>query len=87
MIENGELDNITNFSQAVIPVGEVADAHRHEDMAEVFWVQSGKGIIRIDGVKHNFLPGVCAMVEPNEVHEIRNTGNNELIIVYFGVQI
>jgi mannose-6-phosphate isomerase-like protein (cupin superfamily) len=85
MIENDELKNITNFSQAVVPVGEVADEHMHEDMAEVFWVVSGEGAILINGVTYKLFHGVCAMVEAGEMHEIQNTGDEELVIVYFGV--
>ena len=62
MIENGELDNITNFSQAIIPAGEVAGAHMHEDMTEIFWVVSGEGVISINGVAYKLFHGVCAMV-------------------------
>lgn len=86
MIHKGELKHITNFSQAVIPAGEIADSHVHKDMTEVFWVQSGEGVIRIDGTEYQFLPGVCVMVSPCERHEIQNTGSSDLIILYFGVE-
>jgi mannose-6-phosphate isomerase-like protein (cupin superfamily) len=87
MISLGELGKLTNFSRAVFPVGEIADAHRHETMGEVFFVQSGEGEIRIDGESFKLLPGVCALVEPHEEHELRNTGDEELVITYFGIGI
>jgi mannose-6-phosphate isomerase-like protein (cupin superfamily) len=77
MITRGELGKLTNFSQAIFPVGEVAEVHRHENMGEVFFVQSGEGEIRIDDASFKLLPGVCALVEPHE----------ELVITYFGITI
>lgn len=87
MIAPGELASLTNFSQAVFPVGETAPAHRHESLGEVFYVQSGRGEIRIEGKRFNLLPGVCALVEPGEEHELSNTGDEELVISYFGIAI
>jgi len=85
MIENDELKRITNFSHAVVPAGEAADAHVHGDMAEVFWVVSGEGVILINDVTYSLFHGVCAMVEAGEMHEILNTGNHDLVMIYFGV--
>ena len=86
MLANGEFPNIVNFSQAVFPSGEVAGAHRHEDMTEIFLVQSGKGEIIIEGVNYPFAAGTCAVVEAGETHEIRNTGAADLIVTYFAVK-
>ena len=87
MISAGELGRLTNFSQAVFPTGETAQVHRHEHMAEVFLVQSGEGEIRIEGKCFKLLPGVCALVEPGEEHELSNTGGGDLVITYFGLTI
>ena len=87
MIAPGELGGLTNFSQAVFPIGEIAPVHQHENMGEVFFVQSGEGEIRRDGKSFKLLPGVCALVEAHEEHELKNTGNEELVITYFGISI
>jgi len=87
MIAPGELGKLTNFSRAVFPAGEIAPAHRHADMGEVFFVLSGSGEMRIDGETFQLRPGVCVLVEPLEAHEIENTGDEELVITYFGVSI
>jgi len=87
MITAGELGKLTNFSQAVFPIGEVAPVHQHENMGEVFFVQSGEGEIRIEGKSFKLLPGVCALVEAREEHEVENTGDEELVITYFGLSI
>ena len=86
MIAPGQLDFLTNFSQAVFPVGEAVEAHRHEDMAEVFFVQSGCGEIRIEDEVMQLKPGVCVLVEAEETHTLINTGTDTLIVTYFGIK-
>lgn len=87
ILKNRELGNITHFSQAVLPSGEVATRHKHEDMGEVFLVQSGQGEITVNETTHKFEAGDCAVVEPGEYHEISNTGREALVLVYFGIEI
>lgn len=86
-IKKGELGTLTNYSRAVFPPGEKAGSHLHNDMAEVFRVESGTGEIRIDDVAYVFTAGMVVVVEPGEVHEIINTGTNELVVTYFGLII
>jgi mannose-6-phosphate isomerase-like protein (cupin superfamily) len=86
MLKPGDLPHVTNFSQARFAPGQVASAHAHRDMYEVFFVESGTGLIRVDGVEHPLGPGVCVAVEPGEVHEIANAGSVDLVLTYFGVQ-
>jgi len=86
MLRLGELPSLTNFSQACFPPSAVAAGHAHQDMYEVFFVESGHGKITIDGVSHVLQPGTCVTVELGEVHEVANTGTEELIITYFGLR-
>ena len=87
MLADGEVGPITTYSQAVFPPGEKAAAHIHEDMAEVFTVESGCGEIRIENVAYVFSAGLTVLVEPGEVHEIINSGTSELVVTYFGVLV
>ncbi len=87
MLTMGELGNITNFAQAVFPPGEIAYQHSHEAMEEVFFVESGRGEILIDGINYALEPGVCVVVNARETHEIRNTGDADLIVTYFGIKL
>ena len=87
LLSYGELGPITNLSQAVFPVGEVAGEHSHADMAEVFMINSGVGVIVVDGKEYPLSAGVCVVVSPHERHEIRNTGVAELVVTYFGVKM
>lgn len=87
MLAPGEIKHLMYFSQAIFPVGEIAKSHQHTDMTEIFFVLSGQGTIRINNNVYPLNQNDCAVVEPNEDHEICNTGNNDLVINYFGVQV
>jgi quercetin dioxygenase-like cupin family protein len=87
MLRLGELPHLTNFSQAQFAPGQVAADHAHSDMCEVFFVEAGSGVITIDGTAYSLEPGVCIAVEPNETHEVRNTGADQLVLTYFGLRV
>lgn len=87
ILSSGELGNIFRFAHAVIPPGEVSRAHSHHDMGEVFFVLSGTGKIIVNNVTFDLINGQCAVVEPDEVHEIQNTGEDNLCILYFEITI
>lgn len=86
MLAKGDLPHLTNFSQAVFAPGQVASAHAHRDMSEVFFVSEGKGMITIDEREYELSPGICIAVEAGETHEVSNTGTKNLILTYFGIK-
>ena len=65
----------------------MAGSHLHNDMFEVFSVVSGCGEIRINDVGYVFTAGTTVVVEPGEVHEIINSGDTDLVVSYFGVEV
>jgi quercetin dioxygenase-like cupin family protein len=87
MLRGGELPHLTNFAQAKFAPGQVAPAHSHGDMCEVFFVSQGRGLIRIQGIDYPLETGVCIAVEPGEVHEVINNSSQDLILTYFGLKI
>lgn len=87
MLKLGDLPHLTNFSQARFAPGQSAPAHAHQDMSEVFFVETGVGTIYVDGKAYALVPGNCVAVEPGEVHEVVNTGTSELILTYFGLRV
>jgi hypothetical protein len=48
MLGPGDVPHVTNFSQARFAPGQVASAHAHRDMYEVFFVESGMSRTRPD---------------------------------------
>jgi quercetin dioxygenase-like cupin family protein len=87
MLRLGDLPHLTNFSQAQFAPGQVAAAHSHDNMCEVFFVEAGEGTIWIDGTPHPLLVGTCVAVEPGETHEVVNTGTTNLVLTYFGLRV
>ena len=87
MLRRGDVAHLMNFSQSKLAPGQVARAHRHADMFEVFFVQAGEGVMRVEGAEQRLQAGVCLMVEPGETHEITSTGSSELVLLYFGVEV
>ena len=41
----------------------------------------------IDGETHALTQGVCIAVTPGEMHEVTNTGKEELVLTYFGLKV
>ena len=87
LLNDGEIPGINTLSQAVFRSGDVAYAHAHADMAEVFMVTFGTGVIRLNGKEYPIHPDVVVVAEPGDTHEIANTGNEDLILTYFSVRV
>ena len=87
MLKRGDLPHLTGFSRAVFIGGQTADAHSHNDMCEVFYVEEGEGLFRINEKEYQLKKGVCIAVEPGERHEIVNIGEADLVILYFGIMV
>ena len=85
MVQPGDIPHLTNFSQATFAPGQVAHAHAHSDMYEVFFVSAGTGTMAVNGIGQVLVPGVCILVEPGDVHEVTNTGQEPLVLTYFGI--
>ncbi|MGQ3686371.1 MAG: cupin domain-containing protein [Candidatus Loosdrechtia sp.] len=87
MLREGEIPYLTNFSQARFKSGQTSGAHAHENLYEVFYVEAGEGIIRIEDREYQVKKGFCIMTEPGEIHNIINTFSSELVITYFGLKV
>ena len=74
LLRAGMLPPVMQFAEARFAPGQVAPAHAHADMAEVFLVTSGAGTITIDGRAYALATGACVAIEPGEVHELADTG-------------
>jgi len=85
-LAKGEIDGVMMFSRAVFPPGEIAAAHSHSNLTEVFYVESGTGEIIVDARTVQLKSGVCVAAEPGETHELRNTGSGDMIVLYFGIK-
>jgi mannose-6-phosphate isomerase-like protein (cupin superfamily) len=86
LLSKGDVDHVTIFSRAIFPPGEKADSHSHADMTEVFYVESGQGVIRVNDKPIALKAGTCVVVELNESHELKNTGLTDMVVLYFGIR-
>jgi mannose-6-phosphate isomerase-like protein (cupin superfamily) len=41
----------------------------------------------IDEQNYSLMKGTCITVSPMEKHELRNSGTENLIVAYFGIQV
>jgi mannose-6-phosphate isomerase-like protein (cupin superfamily) len=85
-LRRGEIPRLTGLARAVFPPGEAAESHVHRDMSEVFLVVSGTGRLRGEREDTDLAPGHCVAVRPGEPHEFVNTGEENLVLVYFGIE-
>ncbi|MBF0282027.1 MAG: cupin domain-containing protein [Zetaproteobacteria bacterium] len=84
MLRAGVLTSILQMARAVFPAGAEVAAHIHRDMDEVFWVESGLGVIEIEGERFPMQPQMMVAVAAGEAHAIVNDGDEPLVLLYFG---
>ena len=85
LLGHDAMPGLIQLAQARVPPGETASGHRHADLHEVFTVIAGEGEMQVDDRLESLTPGTCILVEPGEWHEIRNCGNEELVLQYFSI--
>lgn len=56
--------------------------HQHPQL-QVYYFLNGKGILTIENVQVNFIPGTRIIVKPNQLHSIENIGDEEVICIIF----
>jgi quercetin dioxygenase-like cupin family protein len=75
----GERDGAPNFSmrQFEVAPGGYTPRHSHPYEHEVY-VLEGEGVVLEGHREHLLRPGVVVLVQPNEVHQFRNTQDRPL---------
>lgn len=79
-ISKGQIPHLTQLARVTFKSGQIATSHIHQDMYEIFNVESGTGVITVDNNKYDLTPGVCITVDPGEKHEVVNNGKDDLIL-------
>lgn len=87
MLRNGDIRHLTHFAQAVFNAGQKTIMHSHEDMFETFLVEAGAGYIKVGNEIQPLTEGTYVTVEPGEEHELGNSGQEPLILTYFGIAV
>ncbi|MCA9148698.1 MAG: cupin domain-containing protein [Planctomycetales bacterium] len=72
---------------AKLPVGHSFRAHYHEDMEETFILIRGQASMRVGAEIVDLAAGDTVVVAPHEVHEMRNSGDEEVEYVVMGISL
>lgn len=87
MIKKGEVPHLLQFAQVTLKKGESSGMHHHESMTEIFFIESGEGVIVQNDEIHNITKGICIITESGEMHDVQNTGDKDLVITYFNLSV
>ena len=68
-----------------LPVGKSFRKHFHEDMQEVFVIVDGHVEFWCDGESAQLRRGDAVLVDPQEVHQMTNLGEDDAYYVVFGI--
>ncbi len=85
LVADGLVPNLQQFGRVTFQPGEIAKEHSHDKFSEIMYVESGSGIIKINGEKNEIKKGDCITVEVGELHEIINDGQEPITLLFFGV--
>jgi mannose-6-phosphate isomerase-like protein (cupin superfamily) len=65
----------------VLPPGVSIGIHAHPTREEYYYVVSGRGVMTLDGERHEVGPGDITAVYPGGSHGIENTGDEDMRII------
>jgi quercetin dioxygenase-like cupin family protein len=85
LLRKGTIAALTQVARARFPAGEIAEAHLHQDMWELFICERGTGTMVVSGQAHLLSRGSWILVEPGESHELRADKGEELTVTTFGI--
>ena len=57
LLAAGDVPHLAQLARARLAPGQVAAGHAHAGMWEIFLVEDGEGVMRVDGVSHALAPG------------------------------
>lgn len=62
-----------SLAEASLPVGGATDRHYHRASEELYYLLEGSGIMEIDGVEKEVVPGDAILIPAGAWHQIRAT--------------
>ena len=66
------------LAEARLPVGRATTPHRHVKTEEIYYILVGEGVMRVDAETRSVTVGDAIAIPPGAVHQITNTGHDEL---------
>jgi mannose-6-phosphate isomerase-like protein (cupin superfamily) len=79
----GRRSGLTSHSLAIIthPAGMATVEHHHTVADEVYYVQSGRGRIRVDGEERQLAPDDTVIIRPGQCHKLWADAGVDLVLV------
>ena len=81
----GKIDSSMMFFHMAVEPGAYAGYHRHEGNEEILYIVSGKAENFQDGERCTLEPGDAILVKSGQAHAIKNIGDEDLVVLGFGV--
>ena len=66
----------------VLKPGERLAGHYHNEVEETFYFLRGQACLKVNGRELKAIPGDVYRLEPEERHEVRNDGADEVKLVF-----
>jgi mannose-6-phosphate isomerase-like protein (cupin superfamily) len=88
IVKHEEVDSKSNLMMinlCKVPVGKTHKAHSHETMEEIFYFTEGVGMVKIDDEIVDVGAGDRVIVPAKSVHQVKNTGDEELLYIGLGI--
>ncbi len=70
-----------SLAEATVAPGATTIRHYHRASEELYLVTAGRGLLRVGGEEREIAAGDCALIPPGEPHDLRNTGEVDLVVV------
>jgi mannose-6-phosphate isomerase-like protein (cupin superfamily) len=70
----------------ILPAGVTIGVHPHKDDEEYYYVLSGRGVMTLDGKRHEVKAGDITAVFPGGSHGLENTSKEDLRVIVISVK-
>ena len=67
-----------SLAEARVPPGTTTIAHYHVKTEEIYYITHGTGKMTIEETQHEVRVGDAIAIPPGKIHQIENTGTEEL---------
>jgi len=62
-----------SLAEATLPAGGETERHYHKVSEELYYLLAGSGVMEIDGITREVVPGDAILIPPGAWHQIRAT--------------
>ncbi len=70
-----------SLAEATLPPGAATEAHTHPATEEIYYVLAGEGVMHVGAERAAIGPGDGIAIPPGTPHQVRCTGQSELVFL------